>query len=779
MTFAAYTLFMRFVFWLLLLSSQGVFSQGSYTISGTANGPDGKPVITGEALLLNASGILAKTALIESGMFIFSDTPSGSYSLQLAAIGYETTFIAVNVERDMLISVTLKDRSVQLNEVVINSESKTVTNKNVNIKVDVSNSIFKASPSPLDLLAKLPTVIVSADKESFSVIGRGNPLLYIDNQRATMNDLTTLSVDDIKTIEIIKNPSAKYEAEGRAVILITRKRSRRDGFEVSGLQTASVKRGYNNYNGVNTGFKTGSTEIKANVNYYQLYHWESNGNSLVIDEANIKTNYKIASMSDRQQYIFGAGVFQQLDGDDYLSANFNAKLQADDDRNRTQTFISLNNYADDIATHSRNDSDRNYVNSILNYGTKIKSLDAKLFTGLQYSNFYQSLYSDIQNNYNNTHFIDAEERNQKFTVNAFTGRADAEKIFKNDIKLEIGGLYLSALAKTIFNVEDAATSSQTMSVYNFREQNSAGYMQLSGKVKKITYSGGLRVEVTDIEGKYQNSPELTINKHYANLFPKVQFDFAVDSINNISLNYAKSIARPNYSSTSQVTVYGSPFMVFANNLNLNPAITNEVSIGFQRKDISATIRYYITKDPSYSTFTYDATQTLISLNTANYERESGFNLETVVPFSYKFWIVNNVFSMVFNKIEDPLALTIPAKPYLYYYSNNTFKLPKEYTVMLSLWGTTKRHEGIFTRNAFFIMDIGIAKTFRKTLDCTLSFNDIFRNMNFDENFTVNNISSRGRYYTDTREIALSLKYKFGNFKGREGRKINDNEGRIK
>jgi len=77
------------------------------------------------------------------------------------------------------------------------------------------------------------------------------------------------------------------------------------------------------------------------------------------------------------------------------------------------------------------------------------------------------------------------------------------------------------------------------------------------------------------------------------------------------------------------------------------------------------------------------------------------------------------------------------------------------------------------------MDIGIAKTFRKTLDCTLSFNDIFRNMNFDENFTVNNISSKGRYYTDTREIALSLKYKFGNFKGREGRKINDNEGRIK
>lgn len=754
-------------------------AQNKHDLSGVVNDSEGQLIPLGEVLLLTATGALVKTALIENGVFLFKETVPGSYTLQLSAPGFETLFKEVELENDISISIVLISQSITLNEVTINSENKTFTNHNGNIKVDVANSIFKALPSPLDLMAKLPTVMVSANKESLSVVGRGEPLIYIDNQKVSMNDLNALSVEDIKTIEIIKNPSAKYEAGGRAVVLITRKRSRRDGFEISGLETASFKRGYNNYTGVNTGFKKGKTEFKANFNYNQLYHWEANANNLAIQDAGIAADYKITSISKRAQYIFGGGIFHQFNDDDYISANVNAKLQGDDDKNRTQTYILQDSAANNITTLSKNDNQRNYVNSFINYSKKIKSLDAKLFTGLQYSNFHQTSYSNIENNYNVTQFSAAQQRNQKFTVNAYTGRVDAEKTFKNDLKLEVGALYLSAAAKTNLYIDDYETPDIMQSVYDFSEQNRAGYTQISGKLKKLSYTGGLRLETTDIEGKYDNASALTINKHYTNLFPKAQLDYAIDSSMSVNLNYARSIARPNYSSTSQVTVYGSPFMVFANNLNLNPTITDEVSAGFQYKDMSFTARYYTTKDPVYSTFIYDAAQTLISLNTINYAKESGFNLETVVPFSYKFWTVNNVLSMVLNKIEDPSALLNTSKPYLYYYSNNTFKLPMGYTAMLSVWGTTKRNEGIFTRNAFFIMDFGVTKTFFKSLDCTLSCNDVFRNMNFDENFTINNIISRGRYYTDTREIAVSLKYKFGNFKGKEERTVNENEGRIR
>ena len=138
-----------------------------------------------------------------------------------------------------------QEKQETLDEVKILKEAKTFTNKNGNIKVDISNSIYNSIPNTIDLLSKLPKIQVSPDKETIMVIGKGNPLLYIDNQKVEINDLNSLAVDDIKTIEIINNPSSKYEAEGRVVILITRKLSRKDGFKVDITENASFKKYFN------------------------------------------------------------------------------------------------------------------------------------------------------------------------------------------------------------------------------------------------------------------------------------------------------------------------------------------------------------------------------------------------------------------------------------------------------------------------------------------------------------------------------------------------------
>ena len=126
----------------------------------------------------------------------------------------------------------IKDEIYNLNEVTIISKRKTFTNSNGNIKVDVANSVYNSIPNTVDLLSKLPTVQVSSDKENITVIGKGNPLIYIDSQKAGINDLNALDPADIKTIEIIQNPSSKYEAEGRSVILVTRKFSKKDSFKI-------------------------------------------------------------------------------------------------------------------------------------------------------------------------------------------------------------------------------------------------------------------------------------------------------------------------------------------------------------------------------------------------------------------------------------------------------------------------------------------------------------------------------------------------------------------
>ena len=154
--------------------------------------------------------------------------------LLLALLLFVLSFIA-NAQNE-----TPKDSiSNQLKEVVVNQNKKIFTNSNGNIKLDVANSIYNSIPNTVDLLAKLPAVLVNPDKENVTVVGKGSPLIYIDNQKAGMNELNALASVDIKTIEIIQNPSAKYEAEGRSVILITRKFSKKDSFRTDVSETAS------------------------------------------------------------------------------------------------------------------------------------------------------------------------------------------------------------------------------------------------------------------------------------------------------------------------------------------------------------------------------------------------------------------------------------------------------------------------------------------------------------------------------------------------------------
>ncbi|WP_268846540.1 outer membrane beta-barrel family protein [Flavobacterium aestivum] len=680
-------------------------------------------------------------------------------------------------------NTTAKDSiSNNLSEVIVTKEKKMFSNKNGNIKVDVANSILNATPNTIDLLSKLPNITISADKENITVIGKGNPLVYIDNQKVGISDLNALTVDDIKTIELINNPSSKYEAEGRAVILITRKFSKKEGSQTTLSEVASFKKSFNNYLGINSSFKKNKLEWKVNFNFNRLNPWESHSIDYQIPEADIISNYNVATANtQRKQFIFGGSLFYKINDDDYFSISANSKLQSEPFDINTTTYNKKEAVENNIVTHSDNKSTKNFINTFVNYSKKIKSIDTQLFTGFQYSNFDQDSKSLVQNNFNDTQFERAQNSNQKFNIDVFSGRADLEKKFKNEMKLEYGGLYLSANAKTDFKILNFDTNITINSNYNFKEKNSAAYTQLSGSLKKIGYSVGLRVENTNIVGEFKNDNAPLINKNYTDFFPKVQLDIPIDSTKSITLNYFKSISRPNYSSTSQGATYINPYFLYSRNINLDPTINNQISSSFQYHDKSVKLSYYVNTDPVYSSFIFDSQNNILTFRETNFEKESGFNLEFTLPFTYKNWTSTNSLSCILNKIEDDSALFIASKPYLYYYSSNEFKLPKEYTIVMTAWGLTEQKEGVFERNAKFILDLGISKIFFKNWDCTLSYNDIFRNMIYEERFTINNINSKARYLVDSHEFSIAIKYSFGKIKSTEFKEksIDDNSNRIR
>ncbi|MDI1315999.1 outer membrane beta-barrel family protein [Flavobacterium sp.] len=675
---------------------------------------------------------------------------------------------------------TKKEKPEELETVVIESETKAITNKNGNLKVDVANSIYSSQPNTIELLSKLPKIQISPDKESISIIGKGRPLLYIDNQKVSLNDLNTLDVADIKTIEIINNPSAKYEADGRAVILITRKFSKKEGYKVSVSENAIFKKYFNNYAGINSSFKTGKFEFKANFSYNQIKVWEKNGNNFVIPDYDIKSNYLVTAVTDRPQFLYGGGIFYKITEDDYFSANLSARSQKDNFDIVTKTHNEDGTDVNDINTLNRNGESRNFISGFLNYNHKIKSINTVLFSGFQYSNYNQQIASVISNDYNETGSVLSQFRDQDFGVNVFSGRIDLEKKFKNEMKLEVGALYLEANARTDFKVENFNPPTSTNSNYTYKEQNLAAYSQFSGTYNKLNYSAGLRAENTIVKGKYDSESTLSIDKNYINLFPKAQLELVIDSSNIISVNYAKSIMRPNFSSTSQVSVYINPYFVWSNNINLDPTISNELSLTYQHKELSLRLIRYKSTNPVYSGASYDDSQNLLTFNTTNFDKQSDMAIELTVPFKYKFWSTTNVLNIGQTKIEDKSAVVNTSKPSVYFYSNHIFKLKKELEFSVTGWGYTTQKLGIFERSGLFTFDAAVSKTFFKQLSCSIGWNDIFRKIKYKETFIINTISSRGIYYSDSRSIAFSVKYTFGKIKSVFIEKsVDENSGRIK
>lgn len=684
---------------------------------------------------------------------------------------FGTVSSQVETEKDSIIN--------ELKEVTIENKTETFKYKNGNIKIDVANSVFKAIPNTLDLLARLPKIQISPDRESISIVGKGAPLLYIDNQQVDMNYLNTLSVEDIKTIEIINNPSSKYEADGRAVILITRKLSKKEGFQTILAETASFKKEFNNYAGINSSLKLKDTEFRANFNYNTLKPWESNGSNYEIPSQDIVSGYRVAGMTKRNNYVFGGGMYHAIDENNSLSFSINGNLKNDDFDFNTKTSNQDGTSQTNLHTIGKTIGDRNYINSFFNYNKKI-SATANFFAGLQYSNYNTDSIIRSSNNYNETFYEPFQMMDQDFKVDVFSGRIDFEKKFANEMKWEIGAVHSSANAATNLKIQNFEQNTASTSTYNLKEKNTSAYTQLSGAFGKMSWLVGIRAEHTNIEGKYAKETLASIKKDYTNFFPKLQVDIPIDSTKAISFNYAKSISRPDYSSTSNGETYINPYFVFSSNINLNPAISNECSTNFQYHDKSVKLAYFENKNVMNYGFQYNEEENILIYRSENFDKEIGYNLEFTLPFSHKIWSSTTILSFILNKIEDASALIGNSKPYLYYYSNQAFTFKKDWTLWATGYGLTRRSEGVFKRNAFFMMNVGVSKAY-KSLSFTLSFNDIFKGSTFTENFKVNNVQSNAVFFGDNRECSITLRYTFGKLKDSayKEKEVNENSGRIK
>lgn len=745
-----------FSFMIVALLYCNAFSQSTFSIEGTINTESKEKISVGDVLLFKGAKIVSYTSIVD-GKFSFDSVLQGNYHLKVLVVGYETYETELNLKKNLKIDVVLKESSETLDEVTIKATKKVLENKGGNITANVEGTILSKETSTTELLSKLPNIQVSPNGEQISILGKGSPLIYIGRQRVSVEELQSLQVDDIKSVEIINNPSVKYEAEGRAVLLITRRRSNQEGAELRLTERASSKTYFNNYLGTNLTVKNKSLEYKFNASYNQLKVWEKNTAVYEVIDRNVFSDYTVEAVTTRPQYVFGGGLYYAINDTDYISVNTRYRTQVEPFSIDTNTFLDDNGVEEDITTTSDNKGNRSLSTSNINY-FKTFSKKRNLFLGAQYTNYTRDVENSIQNVFENANATELRTISQDFNVQSVVLKGDYEIKYEHGIQLEMGVNYARNDSKSLLQIDTDQSN------YRYNETINGIYSQLSGEKKKWNYSFGLRIENTKVEGGFQESNQLLVDRENTYVFPRGTIDYKFSDKKSMNLSFVRSITRPNYSTAVTTTAFINPALEFRGNINLKPRITTEISSNLQLKDKSITLRYFRSKDPVNFRFFYDETNDITVMSPTNFEEEIGWALDFSLPFQYKFWSSTNTVSFNYTTVNDDRIEQGETSPYLYLYSNQRFKLNNKSSFNLNGWLLTNRKDGLFDRKEVFTLNATYTTQLFSKLDLTLSANDIFNTLEFRESYILQNLNVSNLFFTDVNEFSISLRYVFGSIR---------------
>ena len=763
----------------LVLSLNIFAQQENLKINGNITDSKQNNITSAEIYLFTANNELVKTTIVQDGNFEFSQLKPAQYHLQIVSNDITHNEPPFQLSSDLNLSVMLNEKVSNIEEIKISRTRNPFKVQNGNIDIDVANSSLSKVATSTDLLAKLPFIYVDANGEGLSMVGKGIPLLYIDNQKVDFNVLSAVSVDEIKSVEIIRNPSAKYEAEGKSVVKVILKNSKKEGYKLALNETAVFNKRFSNNFSANFQQKKNNTEWKLNAAYNQIQHWESNGFDYSVPGKNIKSDYIIMSMTNRPQVILGASLYHELNDGDNLTFTINGNLRPDKGDNNTVTNYEVNGLKSQILTLNLQDRKRATINSIFNYNKQLKSINATIFTGLQYTRESNNVDLDFYNNIDNSGYNFSQVRKQKYAVNAFSGRIDIEKKIKENYQLGIGGSFTKADASTDNLTDYRNLNPSEYFKYFFDEENWASYAEFSGEKEKISFKGGIRLETTSANGYNKILDETTIERHYVDWFPNAELSFKQNENYVYTVNVKRSISRPSYSDLASGGLYSSPYVEYKGNPNLLPSYTSEVSASVNLKKWALNASVYQVKNPIGFGLFYDENENISQFTTKNFDKESGASLGLDVPFEYKIITSQNSLSLNYSKTEDSLAVVNPSTPYLYLYTNNTIKLGKGFNFLLDGTWITKRTQGIYEYNEMVLINLGLTKSV-SNFDFTLRYNDVFNQNTYIQKLSYDKIITKGSFYGNTPTFSVGIKYNFGKISNSEYREkqINQTVDRI-
>lgn len=733
------------------------------------------------------------------------------FSQQITA--QEVTKSASNLLNDSSVvkkTIISTDSVHQLKQVIVSSKKPLYEVKIDRTVVNVDASPSNSGANIIEVLEKAPGVNV--DKEgNISLKGKNAVLVMIDGRPSYLsptdlfNYLKSLPANTIDQIELMTNPSAKYDASGNAgLINIKTKKTKIIGF--NGTYNSSVGQGvYNrNSNGLNLNYRKNKINIFSNMSYS---NW-AGFNKLIFLR-------KFKNSNNTTNAIFDQNSFDKNEEKN----NINGKIGVDYSiNNKTNVGFVVSGFVNPEATNNDNISllkDGNFKidsivkssNSVTNTWNNIStnfylqhkfdSLGKEISVDIDASKFSSNRKSVLTNNTLNSDnsFRYSEELLGKFPIDIqiISIKSDYTHPLKNKAKLELGAKSSYVVTTNEANFYNIYPWGQKVDYdktnsFDYKENINASYLNYSKEINKWGFQLGLRAENTNINGYQKGNltrKDSSFIRNYTNVFPTTYITYTANEKNQYTINFGRRIDRPSYQDLNPFVFYLNNFTYTKGNPFLQPQISNNFELGYTYNQfITTTINYSITDKIFQESMIQDGYATIVQTNNigrkTNYGASTSIQWETKTKYTGSVYLAYTHDNYKGSVNGDPLDLS--ADMYLINMSNQ-IKFGKNWNAELSGWYRTKGIEGQLVINPLSQVNFAIQKQVLENKGTIkLGIRDVFLT-NFPSGIirfskTEANFSNK----RDSRIISLSFTYRFGkSFKPivKKGSSADEEKGRVK
>ena len=733
-------------------------------LTGTIIDDHGHPVAYANIAVLNPadSTLLGGGVSNESGYFAIPYEQPVVLA-RISYVGYKTVYRLCSQPKAG--TIRMRPDNYVIQGVVVQGERPKVQLQGNSLVMNVEGTVMERLGTAEDVLSRVPTISKKGD--SYEILGKGAPLIYLNNRKLTnLNELRNIQSDNIKNVEVIQNPGARYDASVQAVIVIHTKRAQGEGLGVELTSWSRKNHGYVNNERVNMTYRKGGLELFANLFGAYNKRWNSGGfeQTVFADTLWSVTNHHESTA--RNPYLEGrAGFNYQLNDSNSLGGFYQHTYDYVKTFDENADELLANNTPYDHLHNSGTRRERNAPKHQANlyYAGKLGQFSIDFNADYTaYKNVSRNSQQELSRNYENRD-VNTETQTR--------GRMVAEKLIVSHPlwkgQISIGEEYTNTRWRSSFeNTEGYILGSNNEQ----HESNMAPFVELRQQLGRFQLQAGLRYEHVSSEYFVSGQRRDDQCRSYDDIFPSVALSTSIKKM-QLSLSYAKRTNRPAYWLLSNDVIYENRLNMQRGNPYLRPVKYHNFSAMTMWKGFYLNTNFNHCVNPFMrvmesieqdskvnmaTTKNYDHVNWLIV--TLGMQRDIRLGSGVTWTPQYNATFMKQWLTTTFNGQDKSMN-----QPMLSLQLGNIVTLPHDWLLQADFNMHTHGYAGsnfkIETTNA--MLSLSVSKDlFKRRLNVKLSANDLFNQGISKGTFYFERMILRKTEDNDSRSLTLSLRYRF-------------------